>query len=473
MDRDVTFGLIVGTRGFFSAKLATEGRRQLVAKLKKLGYKSVILPEDATPTGAVETLEDARRCAALFNERRDEINGVIVSLPNFGDELGVVNTLHAAKLDVPVLVQAGDDDIDKVDLVNRRDSFCGKLSVCNNLYQYGIPFTDTTYHTSAIDSDAFTKDLEFFAGVCRVVKGLSNARIGVIGTRPGAFQTMRISEKLLQRAGITVVPVDLSEILFAAGRLDDAAADVKGKVAEIREYGSVPKDIPDVNVAKEAKLALTLESWLSANAIDAAGVQCWTSIQENYGCAACVTMSMCGEKLLPCACEADVCGVTGMYAMSLATGNPSALLDWNNNYGDDRDMCVCTHCSSYPKSFMGGDIEISNLDVLGEALGHDRCFGGVKGKVAAGPMTFFRVSTDDPRGVIRAYLGEGDFTDDPFDMAGGIAVCRIPKLQKLTKHMCRNGFEHHTGMVRSHCADIIAEAVETYLGWELYYHNRD
>ncbi|MBN1676631.1 MAG: fucose isomerase [Kiritimatiellae bacterium] len=470
MQNGIGFGVIVGTRGFFSAKLAKEGRRQILAKLDALGYKSVILPEGATPTGAVETVDDARKCAALFHEKRAEIAGVIVTLPNFGDELGVVNTLKFAGLDVPVLVQACDDDLDKVDVDNRRDSFCGKLSVCNNLVQYGIPFTNTRLHTCALNSDTFADDVTFFAGVCRVVRGLRNARIGAIGTRPAAFQTMRISEKLLQRSGITVVTVDMSEIIGAASKLDAAAKEVKAKIAEIRAYGTIPAGIPDENVARQARLSVAVGNWIRENAIDAAGLQCWTSIQQNYGCAACLTMSMLGEALTPCACEVDVGGVTGMYALTLATGNPAALLDWNNNYGDDRNMCVCTHCSSYPKSFINNPIEISNLDVLGAALGPENCFGGVKGKVAAGPMTYLRVSTDDTNGRVRAYLGEGEFTDDPFDMAGGIAVCRIPNLQALLAYLCEKGFEHHVGMTRSHCAAVIAEAVQRYLKWDLYRH---
>ena len=464
------FGLIVGTRGFFNPKLAGQGRKQLIAKLEAVGYDYVILPEDATPTAAVETVEDARKCARLFQEQRDRMQGVIVALPNFGDELGVVNALREANLNVPVLVQASDDDIDKVDVAHRRDSFCGKLSVCNNLYQYGIPFTDTTYHTCAIESDTFSKDIEFFAAVCRVVNGLRNARIGAIGARPGAFQTMRFSEKLLQASGITVVTVDLSEIIFKAQKMDGNAPEVKRKQEEIRDYGRIPEYIGDDKIVRQAKLAAAMEEWVLANDIQAAGVQCWTSIQENYGCAACLSMSMLGEKLIPCACEVDVCGVTGMYALTLASGNQTALLDWNNNYGDDRDVCVCTHCSSYPRSFIGREVEISNLDVLGASLGEDLCFGAVKGKVAAGPMTFFRISTDDICGEIRAYVGEGEFTDDPFEMSGGIAVCRVPNLQTLLKYMCRNGFEHHVGISRSHCAGVIKEAVSTYMGWDLYCH---
>jgi L-fucose isomerase-like protein len=468
-DRD-KFGLIVGTRGFFSPALATQGRRELTEKLDSLGRGYVILPEDATPTGAVETLEDAARCARLFQEHRGEIQGIIVALPNFGDELGVVNAIETAALDVPVLVQASDDDIDKVDVAHRRDAFCGKLSICNNLYQYGIPFTDTTYHTCPIGSDLFTNDIEFFARVCRVVNGLAGARIGAIGARPTPFQTMRVSEKLLQDSGITVVTADLSEIIFAARDLDDGAAAVEAKVQEIRDYGRIPEGVRPEHVVLQAKLSVVLDEWVATNNVQAAAVQCWTSVQQNYGCATCLAMSMLSEKLIPCACEVDVAGAISMYALDLATGKPAALLDWNNNFGDDRDMCVNTHCSNYPKSFIANDVELSYLDVLGASLGRDICFGAVKGSVAAGPMTFFRLSTDDALGLVKSYLGEGEFTDDTIAMAGGIAVCRVIGLQHLMKHLCRNGFEHHVAMVRSHCADVIEEAVTTYLGWELYRH---
>ena len=468
----LTFGLIVGTRGVFSTELARSGRKQLLDQVKRLGHRAVILPQDATPSGAVETVADARKCADLFNEHRNETDGVVVALPNFGDELGIVNTLHFAKLGVPVLVQASDDDLDKLDTLHRRDSFCGKLSVCNNLYQYGIPFTDTGTHTVALDSPAFTRDLEFFAGVCRVVGGLRNARIGAIGTRPAAFQTMRASEKLLQAAGITVVPVDLSEIIAAAGKVDIKSSRARRTLEKIKAYGNVPAGIQDLDLKFERhlRLFLAVEDWMKANTIDAAGVQCWTSIQQNYGCAACLTLSMMSDSLRPCACEVDVAGVTAMYALVLASGNAAAIVDWNNNYGDDRDKCVAQHCSNYPKSFLGTDIEVSTLDVLGRALGEERCFGAIKGKADAGPMTYLRFSTDDRHGRMRGYVGEGEFTEDPFDMSGGIAVCRVPHLQTLLKLLCKQGFEHHCAMVRSHCAGIISEAVTTYLGWDLHLH---
>lgn len=468
--KKLTFGLIVGTRNIFNAKLAVEARQQLIEILTKAGFGYVILPAEATPTGAVETIADARKCADLFSENRKIIDGIIVVLPNFSDELGIVNTLRLAKLDVPVLVQACDDDNNKVDVFSRRDSFCGKLSVCNNLYQYGIPFTDTSYHTYPLTSREFLTDLDYFSRVCRVSGGLKNARIGAVGSRPAAFQTMRASEKLLQASGITVVTVDLSEIFGAAHRIDNQASELKQKVEEIRAYGKIPSIIKAEKVATQAKFGLALENWIRDNEIDAAAIQCWESIQKNYGCAACLSMSMLGENLVPCACEVDVAGVVSMYALMLASDRPTALLDWNNNFGTDRNKVVCTHCSNYPKSFFQNEIEISTLDILGTVLGHEDTFGAIKGKVNPGDMTYFRVSTDDTKGKIKSYLGEGNITNDPYGMDGGIAVCEIPNLQQLMKYMCQNGFEHHVAMGRGYTANVIEEAVGKYLGWEIYRH---
>jgi len=78
----------------------------VLGALERGGLRAVALSSDATPYGSVETLADARACADLFRSHRDEIDGVLVALPNFGDERAVANTLRWADLDVPVLVHA-------------------------------------------------------------------------------------------------------------------------------------------------------------------------------------------------------------------------------------------------------------------------------------------------------------------------------------------------------------------------------
>ena len=470
-DRATVFGVIVGTRGFFNPRLALDGRRKLLARLESLGYKAVIPAEDATATGAVETREDARRTAALFRSRAEDMDGIIVTLPNFGDEVAIAETLVMAGLKVPVLVHAFDDAPDAVDVAHRRDAFCGKISVCNNLRQHDIPWTDTAEHTCPVDGPQFAADLERFARICRVVRGMRSARIGAIGARPAAFRTVRYSEKLLQSAGITVVPVDLSEIMAAAKALPEDKAAVKDKLAVIGGYGRIPARIPQASVTLQARLSVAIDQWMERNECVASAIQCWESVQANYGCATCLSMSLMGEKRrMPSACEVDVSGAVSMYGLTLASGNAAALLDWNNNYGEDREKCVATHCSNFPSSFVGTEIEISELDILGETLGRERCFGAIKGKVAPGPMTFFRVDTDDTRGVIHGYVGEGEFTADPFPMDGGIAVCHIPGLRGLMSLVTRGGFAHHVSMVRSPCGSVLHEAATRYLGWDVAMH---
>jgi L-fucose isomerase-like protein len=199
----MTMGLIVGNRGFFPDHLAKTGREEMIQVLQAAGMDVVALGPEASKHGAVETHEEAKRCAALFKAASNKIDGIIVSLPNFGDERAIADTLRLARLDVPVLIQATPDTPSKMTIAHRRDSFCGKMSACNNLQQYRIPYSLTSLHTEAPNSEEFKKDLDWFTGVCRVVKGVRNLRIGAIGARPAAFNTVRYSEKILEANGIS------------------------------------------------------------------------------------------------------------------------------------------------------------------------------------------------------------------------------------------------------------------------------
>jgi len=469
MDAKITLGVIMGNRGFFPDHLVEKGREEVLKVLKEEGIKAITLTPEDTKLGSVETLEDAVKCAELFKRNREEIQGVLVSLPNFGDERGVANTLKMAGLDVPVLVQAFADDPDLMDLANRRDSFCGKMSVCNNLNQYGIDYSLTASHTVSPDSESFRKDLKWFAGVCRVVGGLRNARIGSIGARPPAFNTVRFSEKLLQATGITVETVDLSDIFASAWKLADNDFAVRNRLDGIKGYLDT-EGAPAESLLRMAKLAVVIDDWMQENRLVASALQCWTSMEENYGIVPCTVMGMMSENLIPSACEVDVCGVVGMYALQLASGVPSALADWNNNYGDDPDKAVLFHCSNWPKSMIEQP-EMVYQDIIAETVGAENAYGACVGKISPGPMTYARISTDDLAGTILAYVGEGEFTDDPLSTFGGRAVVKIERLQDLLYFICENGFEHHVAISKSSTADVLNEAFEKYMDWDVYYHN--
>jgi L-fucose isomerase-like protein len=466
--RQPTLGVIIGNRDFFPDVLVGEARADIAKLAHEAGFEAVMLDPAETKLGGVETFADARKCAALFARHRERIDGVLVVLPNFGDEKGVAEALKAARLDLPVLVQAYPDDLGQLGVARRRDAFCGKISVCNNLVQAGIAFSLTKRHVIHPLDPEFRGELDRFIAVCRVVRGLRNARIGAVGARPGAFNTVRYSEKILERHGISVTTIDLSEILGQAAKFGDRDARIVEKVEAIKSYASTV-GVPPPKLVQMARLGVVLDDFVAAHGLDATAIQCWTSLQQNHGCNVCTSMSMMSQNFLPSACEVDVTGVLTMYAMQLASQSPSALVDWNNNYGSDADKCVLFHCGNWAKSFLP-DAKVSTAPILGTIVGVENTYGALEGRTAASPLTFGRFTTDDNAGTIRAYVGQGELTNDALETFGNRAVAHVPKLQRLLRHVCAKGFEHHVVMNASHTASVIAEACERYLGWEIYHH---
>ena len=459
----------MGTRGFFPVELCKDGREAILKVLREEGHNAVMLSPDDSPYGSVETYEQSKKCAELFKKHAAEIDGILVTLPNFGEERGVADAIRLANLNVPVLIQATPDDPKQLDLAHRRDSFCGKMSSCNNLMQYGVKYSLTTLHTVDPLSASFRQDLKKFAGVCRVVNGLRKARFGQIGARPAAFITVRYSEKLLERAGIAVESVDLSDIFGQIGKLRDNDPAVAAKLADIKGYIKTV-GISSEGLLKMAKLGVALDTFIADHELVGTAVQCWTAMEEFFGVVPCAVMSMLSNSLKPSACEADITGLIGMYAMALASGQPSALLDWNNNFGDDPNKGIVFHCSNLPQVFFGGEAAMDYQAIIAGTVGKENTYGTVTGQIKPGHMTYCRVATDDYSGKMKAYFGECDITNDNVNSFGGYGVVQIPNMQGLLQHICRNGFEHHVALNPSQVADVVNEAFTTYLGWDVYYH---
>ncbi|MHC4637976.1 MAG: L-fucose/L-arabinose isomerase family protein [Planctomycetota bacterium] len=464
-----TIGVIVGNRGFFPDILAKQGRKDILDVLKQNGFGTVSLSQKDTKYGAVETFDDAKKCAELFAKNAGKIDGIIVTLPNFGDEKGVAEAIKRSGLDVPIMVHAEPDIAGKMSIATRRDSFCGKISVCNNLSQAGIPYSLTKTHTVKVGSAEFKKELDDFASVCRIVKGLENVRYGAIGARTGAFNTVRYSEKILEMAGIAVETIDLSEILGRVALLSDSDRAVKRKLDKIQKYVAT-KSIPKDKLMKMAKFGYVIDRWIKDNDLKGTAIQCWTSLEEFFGIVPCAIMSMMSESLVPSACEVDITGLLGMHILQLASGMPSALLDWNNNYGAEKDKCVLFHCSNLPKSIFKNP-KMDYQEIIAGSVGKENTYGTIVGRIAPNKTTFCRTTTDDTEGIISVYVGEGEFTNDKLDTFGGYGVMKIPNLQFLMQYICRMGFEHHVAVSISEKADAIAEALDTYMGWEVYLHS--
>lgn len=462
-------GVIFGNRSFFADELCLDGRQRLLRVLEAAGVTPVILPEDVGAYGSVQNREQALKCAALFKEH-DDLQGVIISLPNFDDEKSIVTVLREAKIDVPILVHAFNDHLDQLNYENRRDSFCGKISVCNNLRQYGFKFSLTTLHTVDPENPTFQADLQRFLAVCRVVNALRGARIGIVGVRPADFNTVRYSEKLLEHNSISVEPIGLIDIIGKINELGET--ETESAVAEIKDYMST-SGVPNEALVKMAKLLIVLRNWISQNDLHAVAIQCWDSLQRYLGINPCAVMSVLADAGIPAACESDVAGAVSMLALQAASNMPSALVDWNNNYADDPDRFVLFHCGNFAKAIYqseGSCPAVNYPPILASTLGQENTYGAIDGKVKSSEVTFARITTDDLTGTIRAYCAEGSVTDDQLATFGSWGVANVPELQKLMHFICENGFEHHVAITLANVAGALVEALGKYLGWDVYHH---
>jgi len=459
-----TFAVFLGNRGFFPAHLMSAARKELSEVLERLGYGCLMMPADATRHGAVETPAEGRLYAEWLRENRGRFDGVILSLPNFGDETGAVSALKEAR--VPILIQAYPDELDKMSPALRRDSFCGKLSIMDVFHQYGVPFTALPPHTVSPSSERFAQQLDYFARLCAVVNGVRGMVVGAIGARTTAFKTVRIDELALQRAGITMETYDLSDVfkrMEGVGKGEEAYVSTAERLKAYSDCSGLPAEAFD----KLVRLSVVLHGMVEEFGLDAIALRCWVEMQQQLGISPCLILSEMNDRGIPAACEVDVGNAVCMFALSRASGNAPACLDWNNNYGEEEDKCILFHCGSAPRSLMTGTGRVVDHAILANAAGPGCGWGCYVGRLAPGPITFASMTTE--AGRLKFYLGEGRFTEDPIpeDFFGCAGVAEIPGLQRVLLHVGLEGHRHHTSITRGHVMGPVREALERYLGCEV------
>jgi len=459
-----TFALYFGNRGFFPGELIAEARDQLSRTVVKQGFEAFVMDENVTRYGAVETPAEGRAYARFLNDHHGEYDGVILSLPNFGDETGAVEALK--NCGVPILIQAYPDVIGAMDFSHRRDAFCGKFSIMDVFYQYGLPFTVYPAHVIDPGTEEFARQLQDFAGVCRVVNGMKDLTVGAIGARTTAFKTVRYDELALQRKGITTETYDLSELFQRVRAVDTDIAQYKAKYQLLQNYTDFGR-VPSENFENYCRTACAVDDMISEYGLDAIAIRCWIEMEKELGIAPCVILGELNDRMIPAACELDAANAVSMKALSLASGNPAAVLDWNNNYGDDPDRCILFHCGPVPQSMMTGKGAVTDHPMFAKDLGPGCGWGPNEGRIAPTEMTFCSMKTEDGKMVF--YLGEGEITNDPIEQGffgcGGVA--RIAGLQNKLLKIGKNGFRHHVGITPGRIMSILREAFTTYLGYDI------
>ncbi|HPN84011.1 MAG TPA: hypothetical protein PK821_01620 [Victivallales bacterium] len=460
----MTFALYFGNRGFFPEKLVSDARSEMTKALAKFGHDSICMKASETRHGAVEGTEDGIKYAKFLSANKGKYDGVILCLPNFGDETGAIAALQDCG--VPILIQAYPDEPGKMGFSERRDAFCGKFSVMDVFCQYGLPFTTFAPHTVLPSSKIFEEHLRDFAAVCRIVKGMRRLTVGAIGARTTAFKTVRFDELALQKHGITTEALDLSELFMRVRNVKVGSSKFLEKAERLKRYTSWT-GVPREKFEMLAKTSVAIDDIISDYKMDCIALRCWIEMEQELGISPCVLLSEINDRGIAAACELDVCNAVPMHALGLASESPATCLDWNNNYGDDQDKCILFHCGPVPQKMMTCKGKVIDHPMFAKAMGAGCGWGCNVGRIAPSPITFSSSKTDS--GKLVFYLGEGEFTDDKIDddFFGCAGVAKISGLQGLLKNIGYGGFRHHVGVSTGHWGNALREAFGRYLNYDL------
>ncbi|MDD2971855.1 MAG: hypothetical protein PHE02_06975 [Lachnospiraceae bacterium] len=461
--KKMRFALCFGNRGFMPGELILGAREDMVKAVTDAGYDYIIMEEEATRYGAVETREEGLLYGEWLKKHEGTYDGVIFSMPIFVDENGAINALRDAG--VPILMQAYPDEIGKMDFKHRRDAFCGKFSVTDVFYQYDIPFTVRKPHVVHPLTSAFQQNLKDFAAICRVVNGMKRFNLGCIGARTTAFKTVRFDELTMQRHGINVESFDLSELVDFVNKKEDDDPKVLEKEKGLMNYADF-SIMPEQNKKTLAKISVVIDEYIENYHLDALALRCWNEMETILRVCPCVLISELNDRGIPASCEIDMCSAITMRAMSLAAEEPTACLDWNNNYGADENKVILFHCGSTAQSLMTGKGTVTEHKMFAKN-DPGSGWGTNEGRIKAMDMTFSNCMTEN--GKIKIYFSEGKFTADEIEDTyfGCAGVAEIPDLQNKLIRLARGGFKHHTTIGVGHMKDILTEAFTTYLHYDV------
>ena len=457
------FALYFGNRGFMPGELITGARKDMIQAVTDAGYEYIAMDENLTRYGAIETRDEGKLYHDWLKSHEGEYDGVILCMPIFIDENGAIAALQDAG--VPILMQAYPDEIGKMDFQHRRDAYCGKFSVTDVFYQYKLPFTVMKPHVVHPLSEAFRQNLDDFAAICRVVKGMKRFNLGCIGARTTAFKTVRFDEVTLQRYGINVESFDLSELIFKVQKKEDNDVAVLAKIERLENYADFTK-VPQANKLMLAKISVVIDEYIAEYHLDAITLRCWNEMETILRVCPCVLISELNDRGIVCSCEIDLTSAITMRAMQLASGKATACLDWNNNYGEDENKVILFHCGPVAQSLMAGKGTVTEHKMFAKG-DPGSGWGTNEGRIAPMDITFSNGFTED--GKLKVYVSEAKFTDDEIEGAffgcGGVA--EIPDLQNKLIRLAKGGFKHHTTVGVGHMKYVLEEAFKTYLGYEV------
>lgn len=413
----------------------------------------------ATPHGTVNTLDEAETVAALF--AREGVNALVICPVDFGDERSA--TKVAERLGVPVLLYATKEPPAREDasLARVSDSYCGNLSIAAGLHRRGLPFRFAGVHLP--EEADLCAEVEAFVRAAAVAKSLRGARIGQVGTRPMAFETVAYDEVAMARQfGQNVIPCNLADVVSAAKALADDDPRVLARMEETRA-GVAHVTVSETHLRQAARMELALEDFFRRHRLAAMAVQCWPAIQREMGISLCALFGRLTGRRLLTACEVDVLGAVSMlatYAAALGEELPH-FIDWTIQHRDDENVLLAWHCGNAPVCLARDPAETalrSRRDMLGAlpVPEEDVQAGLYQFQLRPGPVTICRLAEYD--GAWKMLIAPGEVIPSDETLAGTWGWVRVRDHARLYRTLVEEGFIHHASMIHGDYVAALREA---------------
>lgn len=454
--------LLIANRGFFPSSVIESARGEMTQAVQMAGAEVLVMDASLTRYGAVETRAEGEIYANFLAEHYGEYDGLIICLPNFGDENGIKEAIK--NVTVPILLQAYPDELGKLDFANRRDAFCGKLGLCAVLKQMKTPFVSGEPFTMHPLSDEFHKEMTDFIAICRMVKRMRHMRIGVLGARTTAFKSVRFDEGALELKGADVETLDLTQVFDKMKAIADEDSRLADWEKEIKAISDTC-DAPEYAILNQCKLGVALEEIKTEMKLDVMAIRCWSELQYEYKITPCTVMGILNKRQIPVVCETDATNAPAMLALAMASDTGVGCLDINNNYGSEADKCILFHCGPLPIDLLCGPGHMEEHKMFTKTQGKNCSWGVNVGRIKPGTITICGMRTEN--GEVRYFVEKAEVMDIKVDEGffGTYGVVQIPSLQTKLHRMSEEGFRHHAIITAGDQTRRIREALSKYLGY--------
>ena len=445
-DFSIKLGFVPTRRLVFDKEEAQKHKNLIRNKL--LSWKIDLVDIDwLNEDGMLYDIKDVEKVYKYFLE--NNVDALFLPHCNFGTESAVAKL--GKLMNKPLLLWGPRDDAPLGSEIRTRDTQCGLFATSKILRRFGVPFTYIT--NSGIEDSVFEKGFNNFLRAASVVKAFRNMRIGMISTRPGEFWSVMANEgELLEKFGIEVIPVALTEMIASAREYKDKNNEaLKAVVKDIKGKNIDYSSIGEENLKKIIALKLAIKKWVEEEKLSAVAIQCWMALPDEYGVAPCFANAMLTDEKIPVVCETDIHGAITAVMLQAANMHkePIFFADLTIRHPKRENSELLWHCGNFPYSLKAKDSPAS-------IRWHGEAFPGIAHwKLKGGEITVLRFDGDN--GKYSLLMGHAHSVEGP-QTSGTYLWVEVNDWPLWEERFIRGPYIHHVAGIYGRFAPVLYEA---------------